>query len=77
MSPSMRAALRLSASTVLGVALFALQTAANAQTYPTRPIKLVVPIGQGTNSDIASRLIAEHLSKKIGQPVVVENKPGA
>lgn len=48
-----------------------------AQTYPTKPVRIIVayPAGQGT--DIASRYIADQLGKELGQAVVVENKPGA
>ena len=51
--------------------------AAQAQTFPIKPIRLVCPFPPGGAVDIASRAIAAELSKTIGQPVSVENKPGA
>ena len=51
--------------------------AANAQSWPSRPIKLIVPSGPGTASDVIARLFAEGLSKGLGQPIIVENQAGA
>jgi tripartite-type tricarboxylate transporter receptor subunit TctC len=48
-----------------------------AQTYPDRPMKIIVPIGPAGSYDIVGRLLADQLSKRLGQSVVVENRPGA
>src|SRR4051812_40510363 len=59
---------------LLGVAAPPAQ--AQAQNWPTRAVKLIVPFGPGAGADIGARLFAEKLQAKWGQPVVVENKPG-
>ena len=52
-------------------------SAASAQTaYPTRAITLIVPFGAGSGTDVMARTLSDELSKKVGQPVVVENRPG-
>ena len=50
---------------------------ANAQNWPSRPIKLIVPTGPGAATDVMARLIADDVSRALGQPMFVENMPGA
>jgi tripartite-type tricarboxylate transporter receptor subunit TctC len=58
-------------------ALLVISAAAQAQSYPVRPITLVVPLASGGAVDTAARIIAEKLHERLQQPVVVENRPGA
>ena len=64
--------------TALLVALLAaLPAAAWAAPYPTRPVEIVVPYGAGGSTDLVARTLAQRLEARLGQPVVVINKPGA
>jgi tripartite-type tricarboxylate transporter receptor subunit TctC len=62
---------------IVAAALFAFAAAAQAQQgYPNRPIKLLVPWPPGGGVDTAARIISQPLAERLGQPIVVENKPG-
>jgi tripartite-type tricarboxylate transporter receptor subunit TctC len=69
-----RKLLRLAAS---AVALPALARTASAQAYPSRPVRIIVGFPPGSTSDVTARLIGQWLSERLGQPFIVENRPGA
>ena len=66
--------LHLAAGTV---ALPVISRIASAQAFPARPITMIVPIAAGSSSDMSGRLVAERMGTALGQPIVVENVPGA
>jgi tripartite-type tricarboxylate transporter receptor subunit TctC len=61
--------------TLLAAALLA--TGVSAQTWPTKPIRMIVPFTAGSVTDIIARTVGDSMSKSLGQPVIIENKPGA
>ena len=69
-STSVRAAVAVALTVML-------DAQAAAQSWPSRPIRLVVPFAPGGNADVAARVIAQRLQEVLGQPVVVESRPGA
>ncbi len=62
---------------VLGALLLIAAGAAHAQTWPNRPIKLIVPTGPGAATDVMARMMSDSVSRALGQQLVVENLPGA
>ena len=71
---------RLKLTLILGaLAVFgaAFGAPAHAQTFPTKPVTLIVPWPAGGSSDLALRAFAEAAQKHLGQPIIIENRPGA
>jgi tripartite-type tricarboxylate transporter receptor subunit TctC len=48
-----------------------------AQAYPTRPVRIIAPFAAGGNVDLTARMMGELLSQRLGQPFIIENRPGA
>ncbi|CAG2159944.1 tripartite tricarboxylate transporter substrate binding protein [Cupriavidus numazuensis] len=61
----------------LALAACAVTATATAETWPAKPVKFVVPFGPGGANDLVARAVADAASKQLGQPIIVENKPGA
>ena len=59
------------------LAILTAGTAAQAQSYPTRPITAIIPFAGGSASDVVSRIMFERMSRSMGQSIIVENRPGA
>jgi tripartite-type tricarboxylate transporter receptor subunit TctC len=63
--------------TILACVALALNAGVNAQTWPTKPVRVIVTFAPGGSSDIVARLMAAPMQAELGQPVIVDNKPGA
>ena len=74
MSLTRRRVLHLAAG---AAALPAMSRIAGAQTYPARPVRIVVPTPPGGMNDMIARLMGQWLSDRLGQPFVIDNRPGA
>jgi tripartite-type tricarboxylate transporter receptor subunit TctC len=61
---------------VVAIAWLALPAPVMAQDWPTKPVRIIIPLGAGGGGDVFTRLLAEELHKRFGQPFVVENRPG-
>ncbi len=61
---------------VIALALFC-ATALHAQPYPSKPIRIIVPFPPGGAADVTARVLGEHMAKGLGQPILIENRPGA
>src|ERR1700754_2305479 len=64
-------------ATALSVAAIVMQPRAFADDYPTRPVRMVVGFGPGAVADVIARAMAARMSEKLGQQIVIENRPGA
>ena len=63
--------------TAFSIALFFIASASNAQEWPSRSITVIVPFSAGGAVDVVTRVVMDHVSKSLGQPIVVENRTGA
>ena len=77
MSTVLRKPYRALSAAAVAAVLIAAATSANAQQYPTRPIRVISPYPAGSASDTVTRVVMDQVSQLIGQPVVIEMKPGA
>jgi tripartite-type tricarboxylate transporter receptor subunit TctC len=68
---------KLLSALFVAVALIGSATVQAQQTYPVRPIRIIIPFPPGNTTDIIARLIGPKMTEKLGQPVIVENMPGA
>jgi tripartite-type tricarboxylate transporter receptor subunit TctC len=75
MKPSLRTLLRCLGAALLLTAL--LPCGAQAQKYPSRPIKMIVPVPPGSGTDLIARTVGQKMSERLGVPVIIENRPGA
>src|SRR5687767_5663248 len=68
---------RVTSSALLAAALCSFGASVCAQTWPTKPIRMIIPFAPGGGTDVVGRIVAKHLSDRLGQQVIVENRAGA
>ena len=71
-----RPLLAISLGVLIAVSLWSSPASAQTQAWPTRTVRFILTLGPGSGTDIGGRLLADRLTKKWGQSVVIENKPG-
>ena len=62
---------------IAGALLLASTLSASAQSWPTKPVRIIVPVTAGSATDVTARVLADHLAQQLGQPFIVENRTGA
>ena len=68
---------RLLAAAIALTAFTASGTEGRAQAWPAKPIRVIVPLTAGSATDVMARLVMDQVSARLGQPIIVENRPGA
>lgn len=66
-----------STASLVAIAFAVLSAAAHAQTYPAKPITFIIPFGAGGGTDVIARTLQEDIRKEFGQPIIIDNRPGA
>ena len=68
--------MQIARRTAIAASLAVVALPARAQAWPNKPVRLVVPYAPGGTTDVVARIVAEHLGQRLGQNIVIENRPG-